>query len=149
MFAYPTVDVSNIGSILELLAFRKIKELYPPPVYDVFTGLQYFEEDGRTAGELDIVVWKHDENKVMIIYEAKLSYNYANARRKAESQLKRFRCFLSEGRIHHFAFTSGRNHSLTPDHFARVEKYGLIGGRGVKAVGWDVEIDIARVELAS
>lgn len=91
------------GAILEILArhyLQELTDLYPSSDYTIASGIEYRKKEGRTIGELDIVVFEKTSCDVVAIGESKASNakNQGNSLIKAKDQLRRIREFI-EGNI--------------------------------------------------
>lgn len=140
-------DYRQVGSVLEGLALAKFQaEHYPEPNYRILSGVQYFERGGRTIGELDLVVWSEREQRVIEVYEVKLSGNLDRAGAQAENQIKRFQHTLRQRKIDRMTTKVGAKRDLTARDFNGQVVYGLIGGSGAAQAGWAHEIDLTRAE---
>lgn len=78
------------GEILEALVLMHLLSEFPEGYY-VTGGIEYHERRGGTLGEIDIVVARSLDCKVLMIGEAKLGNNLS----KAQRQLNRIRRFIS------------------------------------------------------
>lgn len=82
----------NEGDVLEALALSDLEREYPPSIYFHTGGLAYHEAGNPvTIGELDLVVARRSDCKVVMVGEAKLGLEQLGHARK---QLRRIDTFL-------------------------------------------------------
>ncbi|MCB0413110.1 MAG: hypothetical protein KDD50_02170 [Bdellovibrionales bacterium] len=84
-------DFQSEGEILEILVLLDLHKSYSPSEYYFTGGIEYFKGNGPTIGELDIVVGKKSDCKVVLIGEAKLGLHRLS---KAKQQIQRFVRFV-------------------------------------------------------
>ncbi len=137
-------DYRQVGSVLEGLALAKFQaEHYPEPDYRILSGVQYFERGGRTIGELDLVVWSEREQRVIEVYEVKLSGNLDRAGAQAEMQIKRFQHTLRQRKIDRMTTKVGAKRDLTARDFNGQVVYGVIGGSGAAQAGFGMRLRVS------
>lgn len=79
------------GEILEAIALLDLANYYDPAHYFFTGGIEYSRGSGRVMGELDIIVARKSDCKVMVVGETKLGLHRLS---KAHKQLARFRHFV-------------------------------------------------------
>jgi hypothetical protein len=79
------------GEILEALVLIDLGKHFDPSEYFFTGGIEYSHGSGRVLGELDIIVARRSDCKVVVVGESKLGLHRLN---KAKRQLARFRNFL-------------------------------------------------------
>ena len=81
----------NEGEVLEALALIDLENIYPDDKYFQTGGVAYSNGNGRIVGELDVLVGRKSDCKILVVGETKLGIGQiAHAR----SQLQRFESFL-------------------------------------------------------
>lgn len=89
-------DFDTEGEVLELLALVDLEKEYPPQEYFHTGGIEYtsrYVKQHHTMGELDIVIGRISDCKIVAIGESKLGLHRLG---KAKEQLARFMNFLNE-----------------------------------------------------
>lgn len=90
-------DFHNEGDILELLALEwlqvKLNQRYGHGKYFVHGSIEYHYPGRRTMGELDLLIARTDNCKVVGFGESKLGYRGIG---KAREQLRRFQGFIDD-----------------------------------------------------
>jgi hypothetical protein len=82
-------DYLDTGSICEEVARQETIKEYPAPQFEVLSGIAYETQDG-TDGELDVIVFDSNTNKVIKIAEVKCWLKLDHALKKAHEQRARF-----------------------------------------------------------
>ena len=83
------INLSNHGYLCETLAVEHMMEKYDEKLFSVHSGLVYHGKRG-IIGELDLVVTRNDNQKVVMIGEVKCKSRVFSALKKAKGQLQRF-----------------------------------------------------------
>jgi hypothetical protein len=96
------IDFRAQGTICEQVARLDFEKEYPPPHYQVETGITYADESDRVLGELDLVVIDADQQRAIAIAEVKCWKNLKRAKRKAQKQLERLQSVLDQHQNVHF-----------------------------------------------
>ncbi|NJL19275.1 MAG: hypothetical protein HC901_03050 [Bdellovibrionaceae bacterium] len=136
-------DYGKVGSVLEALAVVDMGARYPAPKYSIRHGVEYQDSTGRTAGEIDLIVWDEEQQRAVRVYEVKLSGNPERAMQTAKEQIKRLKEHVKEGNISRFLDPVDRGRTYTVEQFRNVEKWGYYGCKGMD---WEEEYDITREE---
>lgn len=79
------------GDLLEMFALYDLQKAFNPNEYFFTGGFEYSENQGSTIGELDILVGRKADCKILVVGEAKLGYQ---ALGHAKQQIARFAGFL-------------------------------------------------------
>jgi len=140
-------DYRAVGSVAEALAFALLEEIYPEEHFVILRGINYQDQEGRTLGELDLVVLDRYLAEVVLVAESKVSGEMRRAASRAAAQLDRFRYHLEEGAITGFSSRYPGGPSLAPTQFLGSTRYVRIGGRGALGAGCDYELDLTREEI--
>ncbi len=138
-------DYGKVGSVLEALGFVELKKRFPAPRYEVVARVQYFNQSGRTLGEIDLAVVDVAAGSVLVVYQAKLSGNPRMAGVRADEQNARFMNALAAGEISRLKGREG-DYPLETGFFSDQTLYLKMGGRESESFGWDVVIDLQRAE---
>ncbi len=136
-------DYGKVGSVLEALAFVDMSARYPAPKCSIRHGVEYQDATGRTAGEIDLIVWDEEKQRAVRVYEVKLSGNPQRATKTAEEQIKRLKDHVRRGNISRFLDPVDRQRKYTVAQFRNVEKWGYYGCKGMD---WEEQYDITREE---
>lgn len=131
-------DYFDTGAICEEVARLEFQQEYQVPQYKVLTGIAYDNGDG-TAGELDVIVFDNNTNKVIKIGEVKCWNDLKGALLKAKKQKARFFGNRDNAKNMEFKMTHGTE-TFTRDQFAYVNEFITIGPQGSKAAGFDYEL---------
>lgn len=84
-------DFHSEGEVLELLGLVSLRGEYPPAEYFHTGGVAYHKRgEGTIIGELDLIVGRRNDCRVVVVGEAKLG----NASSHAKDQMRRFQQFL-------------------------------------------------------
>lgn len=136
----------NVGFILEeLVRIHLVRTKYPADDFHVGTSLQYFG-DGRTLGELDVVVIRRADGKVVEVGQVKFSGNPARAIGEAKEQIDRFRRAVADGRTDRIKWSDTTAAAPPASAFTDETHHVTYGCRGSCAAGFDYELDIDRDE---
>lgn len=143
--------IKVVGQVLEVLSRHDLAATeFPAPAYRVTGGLEYRRGVGSpTLGELDILVVRQADHKVVLIGEAKLSRgdSFIKALEKAKTQMARIRGHLEGADADELVFTylPDPTEPFTIDDFrGAATTYRIFGSRGSLAYGFDREIDLDR-----
>lgn len=143
--------IKVVGQVLEVLSRHELATTeFPAPAYRVTGGLEYRRGPGSpTLGELDILVVRLADHKVVLIGEAKLSRgdSFIKALEKAKTQMARIRGHLEGPDADDLVFTylPDPAEPFTIDDFRdAATTYRIFGSRGSLAYGFDQEIDLDR-----
>ncbi len=131
-------DYFDTGTICEEVARLEIQNEFPAPQYKVLTGISYDNGDG-TAGELDVIVFDTNINKVIKIAEVKCWKKLDQALQKAKKQRERFMGYRENAANISYKKTHSKE-TFTKEQFAYVNDFITIGQQGAKAFGFDREL---------
>lgn len=134
-----------IGTVLEVLALKKLRNEYPDH-YKISDSVAYYNESGRTLGEMDLVVYNQRTEEVEKIVEVKLTDDYDRARKKARRQLNRIKRKLRQGKVADFRDMTNPNNDFNVEDFCCVETYVKLSSRGALCHEFDYELDLKREE---
>lgn len=138
-------DYGKVGSVLEAIACLEFSERFAAPDFGILANVPYESADGRTLGELDLVLFDRRTDRVAAVYEVKLTGNPDQAAKHGRSQLNRLRRALAENRPIRFLRGIG-GAGLRPVHFDEETRFLLLGGSETRNQGWDVSLDLRRAE---
>ena len=82
-------DYKVFGTVCEEVARLRLADQYRSDRYDIETGIEY-KSNGRTIGELDVVVFDRRTSEAIVIAEVKCWTNMSSGHKKAMDQLSRF-----------------------------------------------------------
>lgn len=134
------------GAVCEEIARAEFSALYPAPQYEVIVGVAY-NLNGRTVGELDMVLMDKNTQKVSIVGEVKCYTNLKNGLTKAKQQRKRFLTHLGSGTPLEFINTStGEKYAY--EQFQYVSSFISVSQKGGKAIGFDYELEHSLDEMS-
>jgi len=136
----------NIGFLLEELVRFELRKTWDPEKYEITGGLELYAPTGFSLGEIDILVLRKSDNKVMMIGEAKMWRDLVKGLEKAQSQLARLKASIAEKKWSTLYFKPDPKRNLTADIFDGDIKYMTFSSRGGVAVGFDQEVDITTSE---
>lgn len=134
------------GAVCEEVARKEFSELYPAPVYEVIVGVAY-NINGRTVGELDMVLLNKKTNRVEMVGEVKCYADMRSGLKKAKQQRKRFLRNLTSGLPLEFINTS-TGEIYSADQFAGVTQFISISQKGGRSVGFDYELEHTLDEMS-
>lgn len=135
----------DVGSILEAIVYVEFQKRYPEPDYEIIPGTTYHDESGRTLGEIDILVYDRRNDRVLAVYEVKLTGSPGNAGKQANRQLARLKRAIEENTIDRFRTPEGYE-DLGIRDFHGQPQYGKIGSWETKGKGWTHSVDLFREE---
>ncbi len=138
-------DFRVSGTICEEVARLRFEAQYPSDQYHVVTGIEY-HGNGRTLGELDVVVFRNDDNMAMIVAEVKCWNDKASGLRKAHAQLERFRGAI-RGRVVTAMQNTADNEQFDADQFTGDIKFVTISQDDGPDVGYDMTLGYSLQEL--
>jgi len=73
------------GTICEYLTKIRLEDQYPATDYDIEVGIEY-RLAGRTVGEIDVVVFRKDDQEAVLVGQVKCRQNISSARGQAHEQ---------------------------------------------------------------
>ncbi len=120
------VDYSTKGIVAEEVARITVYQLFPIEEYEIRRGLQYFDSEGLTAGELDIVVFERSSGKVVMVGEVKSGSSEAGIR-KALQQKERFLEYMKKGLIAKITLQTNPDITFDLSRFAEFKDFRIIG----------------------
>lgn len=138
-------DYFDTGAICEEVARLELQQEFQTPQYKVLTGISYDNGDG-TAGELDVIVFDNNTNKVIKIAEVKCWNKLDAGLVKAKKQRARFLGYRANAKELSFKKTHSTE-TFTKDQFAYVNDFITIGQQGAVARGYDRELEYSLRDL--
>jgi hypothetical protein len=135
----------DTGAICEEVARLDVQKEFPKPQYTVINGIAYSGENG-TIGELDVVIFDNNTQKVIKIAEVKCWKDLKGGLKKARDQRQRFLSWNKSGKKLKFKSTSdGR--VFPQDQFDYVTEFVSIAQKGATRSGFDAELNYTLPEL--
>ncbi len=135
------------GTVCEEVARIQLEQDYRKDQFSVHTGIAYTQYN-QTLGELDVVVFRNNDNKVVLIGEVKCWRNLDQARKKAISQRKKFREYLEHGGLGiDFHKTSDPRIHFNPKQFRDEPPFILISQEEGGNQGFDLALPFTLDEL--
>ncbi|KYG63715.1 hypothetical protein AZI86_12865 [Bdellovibrio bacteriovorus] len=138
-------DYNDAGSICEEVARLDMQRAYPGPQYKVEVGIAYADEE-RTIGELDIIIFDTNMNKVYKVAEVKCWKDVRGGLKKAREQRARFVSNVHSNKVLQFRSTSTGQY-YEQNQFQNITEFFSIAQKGSEAVGFDVELNYSLSEL--
>jgi hypothetical protein len=136
----------NIGFLLEELVRFDLQKEWDPQIYDITGGLELYAPNGFSIGEIDILVMRKKDKKVMLIGEAKMWRDLPAGLIKAKSQLKRLKDAIENKKYSNLYFKPDPALALDSSIFDGPVLYKTYSSKGGVEVGFDKEIDISTTE---
>jgi hypothetical protein len=135
------------GTVCEQVARLELEQQYPADQYSVQNGIAYTQH-GQILGELDVVVFRKSDHKVILIGEVKCWHNLEKARKKAVVQRERFRFYLHNGGygIDFYRTAQPRVH-FKPVQFENAPPFILISQEEGSNIGFDLALPYTLNEL--
>lgn len=133
------------GSICEEVAKLEVEKEFPTPQYSVLVGIAYGDEK-RVVGELDIVIFDNNLQKVIKIAEVKCWKDLKAGLEKAKEQRARFLTAIRSSKKIIFRSTSTQE-LFDSEKFKYVKDFYSVAQRGSMAVGFDRELKLSLLEL--
>lgn len=133
------------GAICEEVGRIQLQREYPAPAYSVITGIAYGNER-QVIGELDIVVFDNNLQKVIKIGEVKCWKDMAAGLQKAQEQRARFLKFVRSSKPLRL-FNTSTKETYVHDQFRYVSDFFSLGQKGAIEVGFDRELDYTLQEM--
>lgn len=140
--SYEKVDFEPTGAVCERVAVREVESLYPEHRFKIINGIQY-DDKKATIGELDLVMFDRESDKVEAIAEVKCWRSFEGARKKAKEQRMRFQTYLNKNIV----ITDKERNRYSKDQFNSVQKYFSISQSGGVNQGFDFELSLDFKEL--
>lgn len=139
------INYEVIGAVCEEVTRLRFQEEFPAPRYGVVTGVEY-GDGNRTIGELDVVVFEAQTNKVLRVAEVKCWKDPQAAIRKALDQRQRFVKTIKSGKTVRFRSLNS-NIQFRRDNFLSNPQQIAVSQNGTKFAGFDTEIGYELREL--
>ncbi|KYG61097.1 hypothetical protein [Bdellovibrio bacteriovorus] len=134
------------GSICEEVARIEVQREYQKPQYDVIVGIAYGNES-RVIGELDIVVFDNNLNKVIKIGEVKCWKDMRGGLEKAKEQRARFLKTVRSTANNLRFFSTSTKEAYSPEQFKFVNEFFSMGQKGTVSAGYDKELEYTLKEM--
>lgn len=142
ILSYEKTDFEPTGAVCERVAVREVEPQYPDQNYKIINGIQY-DDKKATIGELDVVVFNCQTNKVEAVAEVKCWRSFGGALKKAKEQRMRFQTYLNRNIV----ITDKERNRYSKDQFSNVQKYFSISQQGGEKQGFDFELSLDFKEL--
>ncbi|WP_413560237.1 hypothetical protein [Bdellovibrio sp. HCB209] len=136
---------ADSGAICEEIARLDIKKQFPAPQYHVEVGIAYGDTK-RTIGELDIVIFDLNAQRVVRVGEVKCWKSMSGGLQKARDQRGRFLSTIHSNRPVYFKSTS-TGQQYDQSWFKGINDFITIGQEGTTNHGYDQEIGYSLNEL--
>lgn len=138
------VDYTPTGQVCEQVARVQFSEQYPTDRFDLNVGVEYGYQ-GKTIGELDLVVTDKNTKEVVLVGEVKCWRDAKSALSKALNQRARFIRSLKnyQGSL---VFDAKEGVPFSAGQFVS-PKYVAISQEGTKYAGFDAELGFSLNEL--
>jgi hypothetical protein len=135
------------GTVCEQVARLELEQQYPSNEYTVENNIAY-SQHGQVLGELDVVVFRKYDARVILIGEVKCWHNVGESLQKAVAQREKFRKYLRNGG-HGIDFykTTGPVVHFNPSQFRDIPPYILIAQQEGNEVGFDLALPYTLREL--
>ena len=133
------------GAICEEVARLEMQRTYPAPQYKVEVGIAY-GDGSRIIGELDVVIFDNNLNKVLKIAEVKCWKDVRGGLQKAQEQRARFLKYNRSGKPLFFRWTSS-NQTFDKEQFAFEKEFFSITQKGSASQGFEVELEYTLKEM--
>ncbi|MDG0816024.1 hypothetical protein [Bdellovibrio svalbardensis] len=134
------------GAICEEIARLDVQKSYPAPQYEVITGISYSDEQRRVIGELDVIVFDKNMNKVIRIAEVKCWKDIRAGLEKAMEQRQRFLKAIRSSKGLIFRSTSS-DVTYSKEQFEGVSDFITLGQKGTVQAGYGQELEYTLLEL--
>jgi hypothetical protein len=134
------------GTICEEVTKLRYQEQYPEPEYRVLTGIAYNDNE-RTLGELDLIVFDNSTHTAILIGEVKCWKDPKGGLKKAMDQRKRFLDNVKSSKALTFKWIDDPKEKFTKTQFNKTNNFISISQLGTKAKGFDVELEYTLKEL--
>jgi tRNA A-37 threonylcarbamoyl transferase component Bud32 len=135
----------SIGAVLETLAAVQYNARNNPAKSRALCNLTYHDPDGRTLGEIDVVIWNVPENRADVVYEAVVSDQLHRKGTSNRNQIQRFADAVQSGQAAKILYPYDPSLRFEPSQFAQAT-IAIMGNQGALAAGFDAEVDITRFE---
>ncbi|WII71184.1 hypothetical protein QJS83_12005 [Bdellovibrio sp. 22V] len=133
------------GSICEEIARLDLQKEFPAPQYEVIVGIAYGDAT-RVIGELDVVIFDKNIQKVIKIAEVKCWKDMRGGLQKALEQRARFLKSIRSSKQLVFKSTSTKE-VFDAEKFEYVEEFFTMGQKGTVAVGYEREMEYTHKEM--
>lgn len=134
------------GAICEEVAREEFTQKFPSPRYEILVGVSY-NVNGRTLGELDMVVIDNTTARAALVGEVKCYNELSKGLSKAKQQRKRFLTSISKFQnIVYIDVTT--KEKLDSKIFAGVTEFVSISQKGGRNVGFDYELTLSLDEMS-
>ena len=136
-----------VGTVCEQVARLELELQYPADEYSVENGIAY-TQGGQTLGELDVVVFRRNDHKVILIGEVKCWHDLHGAQVKARHQRENFIFHLKKGgRGIDFYKTMDPKVHYSPRQFDQIPPFILISQDEGRYAGFDLALPYSLDEL--
>jgi len=133
------------GSICEEVGRLEMQKEFPAPQYSVIVGIAYGDE-ARVIGELDLVIFDNNLQKVIKIGEVKCWKDVRGGLEKAREQRARFLKAIRSNRSLRF-FSTSTKEAFPQEKFEYVQEFFSMAQKGSVAQGFDRELEYTLKEM--
>ncbi|MFZ9596468.1 MAG: hypothetical protein ACO3A2_10375 [Bdellovibrionia bacterium] len=141
-------DYEIAGSICEQVAKLHLESQFPPDDFKIEHEVAYsLGSIKKVLGELDLVVIRKKDQKVVLVAEVKCWHDIEGAQRKAADQKERFRYYINDLHSIHFFKLSDPRIEFLPSQFDQLPPFILISQDGGLPQGFDMELPYSLDEL--
>ncbi|WP_413612218.1 hypothetical protein [Bdellovibrio sp. HCB-110] len=133
------------GSICEEVARLEIQREYAAPQYDVIVGIAYGDAT-HIIGELDIVIFDNNIQKVVKIGEVKCWKDVPAGLEKAHEQRARFLKTVRANKATRF-FNTSTKEIYAPEKFQFAKEFFSMAQKGSVVQGFDKELEYTLKEM--
>lgn len=134
------------GAICEEIGALQMQREYPEPQYTVVVGIAY-SEGSRTLGELDLVIFDNNIQKVIKIGEVKCWKNVRDGLKKAREQRARFLKNLNNSKVVLSFRSTTTKETFDPHQFKYAKEFFSMAQSGSVNQGFDIELEYTLPEL--
>lgn len=134
------------GAVCEEIARVEFQAMYPASEYEVIVGIAY-NSNGRTLGELDLVLLNKKTDRVEMVGEVKCYTNLQSGLGKAKQQRRRFLSNLSSNRNLKFVNTT-TGEVYERSQFDGVREFISVAQKGGLGAGFDYEMEYDLDEMS-
>lgn len=135
------------GAVCEEVARNEFELKYPAPQFEVIVGIAY-NLNGRTLGELDLVILDTKTDQVEIVGEVKCYENLKRGLSKAKQQRKRFLTHLSQSGDKLTFINTATEKVVPAKTFRTVKTFLSVSQKGGEVFGFDHELEHSLDEMS-
>lgn len=139
------VDYVVVGAVCEQATKALMQKQYGPQ-FTVLTGVEYARSQGSTLGELDVVVVRNADQKVLLVGEVKCWKDLKAAKKKANDQRQRIITNLKNANGLHLACLDKTCH-FNAKNFDQVQRFISISQDGGRQFGFELDLPYSLEQL--